>query len=74
MTLLLFSFNSEKNIESSQKKEFIGVTIKCQKVIDSMRRFPRPGRQTWDLLVFVYFLSLKQCLRPLGYCAPLVRL
>ena len=22
----------------------------------------------WDLLVFVYFLSHKQCLRPLGYC------
>ena len=26
--------------------------------------------QTWDLLVFVYFLSLTQRLRPLGYCAP----
>ena len=29
------------------------------------------GGRTWDLLVFVYFLSLKQRLRPLGYCAPL---
>ena len=28
------------------------------------------GGRTWDLLVFVYFLSLKQRLRPLGYCAP----
>ena len=25
--------------------------------------------QTWDLLVFIYFLSQKQRLRPLGYCA-----
>ena len=30
---------------------------------------PVRGR-TWDLLVFVYFLSQKQHLRPLGYCAP----
>jgi len=29
------------------------------------------GGQTWDLLVFVYLLSLKQRLRPLGYWAPL---
>ena len=28
------------------------------------------GGRTWDLLVFVYFLSLKQRLRPLCYCAP----
>ena len=28
------------------------------------------GGRTRDLLVFVYFLSLKQRLRPLGYCAP----
>ena len=26
---------------------------------------------TWDLLVFVYLLLLKQHLRPLGYCSPL---
>ena len=28
------------------------------------------GGRNWDLLVFVYFLSQKQRLRPLGYCAP----
>ena len=28
------------------------------------------GGQTWDLLVFVYFISKKERLRPLGYCAP----
>ena len=27
--------------------------------------------RTWDLLIFVYFLSQLQHLRPLGYCAPL---
>ena len=27
--------------------------------------------QTWDLLLFVYFISQKQCLRPLSCCAPL---
>ena len=26
------------------------------------------GGRTWDLLIFVYFLSQLQCLRPLGYC------
>ena len=36
-----------------------------------LKKVPRPGGRTWDLLVFVYFLSLKQRLRPLGYCAPL---
>ena len=34
---------------------------------------PRPGGGTWDLLVFVYFLSLEQRLRPLDYCAPFER-
>ena len=29
------------------------------------------GGRTWDLFVFVYFLSQLQHLRPLGYCAPL---
>jgi len=28
-------------------------------------------RANLDIMVFVYFLSLKQRLRPLGYCAPL---
>ena len=28
--------------------------------------------QTWDILVFVYFLSQQQLIRPLGYCAPLM--
>ena len=29
------------------------------------------GGQTWDFLGFVYLFSLrKQCLKPLGYCAP----
>ena len=32
-------------------------------------RLPRPDR-TWDILGFVYFLSLKQCLRPISYCDP----
>ena len=31
----------------------------------------RIGGSIWDLFVFVYFLSLKQRLRPLGFCAPL---
>ena len=34
---------------------------------------PRPGGGGGEpriFFLFVYFLSLKQCLRPLGYCAP----
>ena len=27
-------------------------------------------RQTWDILVFVYFLSQKKLMWPHGYCAP----
>ena len=27
--------------------------------------------RTWDPFIFFHFLSQKQCLRPLGYCAPL---
>ena len=31
-----------------------------------------PGRgKNWDLMVIVYFIAQKQCLRPLVYCAPL---
>ena len=32
------------------------------------KSLPRPGEETWDLF-FVFFLSLKQRLRPLSYCA-----
>ena len=32
-------------------------------------KIARVEGQTWYLMVFVYFLSLKQRLRPLGYCA-----
>ena len=35
-----------------------------------LKKGAQAGGRTWDLLVFVYFLSLKQRLRPLGYCAP----
>ena len=33
-------------------------------------KIAQAGGQTWDLLVFVYFLSLKLCPRPLDYCPP----
>ena len=39
---------------------------------ESFFKGAQAGGRTWDLLVFVYFLSLKQRLRPLGYCAPQV--
>ena len=32
---------------------------------------PGPGGLSWDLLVFIYFLSNKQGLRPLSYCTTL---
>ena len=33
-------------------------------------KVPRSGGEPEIFWIFVYFLSLKQCLRPLGYCAP----
>ena len=33
-------------------------------------KVPRPGANLGSFWFFVYFLSLKQRLRPLGYCAP----
>ena len=35
--------------------------------------FPRSGSEPGIFLIFVYFLSPMQRLRPLGYCAPLVK-
>ena len=32
-------------------------------------RLPRPGGKPGIFMVFIYFLSRLQCLRPLGYCA-----
>ena len=32
---------------------------------------PRPGMNLRSFKIFIHFLSLWQCLRPLGYCAPL---
>ena len=42
-----------------------------QRTVVSFFKGAQAGGQTWDLMVFVYFLSLMQRLRPLGYCAPL---
>ena len=40
-------------------------------VFDMKRKIAQAKGRTWDLLVFIYFLSQKQRLTPLGYCAPL---
>jgi len=53
--------------------------VYCKLIRLILEAFPRStfflrcpgGGRTWDLLVFIYFPSLKQRLRPLGYCAPL---
>ena len=34
------------------------------------KKVPRPGGEPGIFLFFIYFLSFKQCLRPLGHCAP----
>ena len=47
-----------------QNWDFFGCHLLFSKIAQA-------GRRTWDLLVFVYFLSLKQRHRPLGYCAPI---
>ena len=41
------------------------------KSISPPPKIAQAGGRTWDLLFFVYFLSLKLWLRRLGYCAPL---
>ena len=43
-----------------------------QKLDSFFLKVPRPGGEPGIFLVFVYFLSLKQCLIPLGYCAPFI--
>ena len=39
-------------------------------IVAYFKKVPRPGGEPGIFWFFVYFLSLKQRLRPLGYCAP----
>ena len=48
----------------------VGISIEPLIINNFFFKGAQAGRQTWDLLVLIYFLSLKQRLRPLGYCAP----
>ena len=68
---LVFRFPEQKKILKSKIRP--RQDLPTGKIGSFFKRCPGRGR-TWDLLVFVYFLSLKQRLRPLGYCAPLTLL
>ena len=52
--------------------DFAGVrSLEALRGVFFIKKGAQAGGRTWDLLVFVYFLSLRQRLTPLGHCAPL---
>ena len=72
--IILFKSNSRFCSAFEKGKGLCHHWVQMKLYVDSFfLKGAQAGGRTWDLFgFFVYFLSLKQRLRPLGYCAPLL--
>ena len=70
-TMITFGGQQQRSIIRSSHEGVPGSVPLSARKIDPPPKIAQAGGRTWDLLFFVYFLSLKLWLRRLGYCAPL---